>query len=239
LQKSDADNWTAKFNGKVLGGIIVLPIVLLFRPQMIVFGFLELWQTKGTPAEWLGASWPLLLWGTGVTAAVAISTRNDRYINHNAESILYGGTLISLRAGVIEEITCRWLFFLSGIAGAKAMNFLFFGFMGFGIGEWVHLNVIGHIVNFTSLGFLEGYIFHPGGWAVGASMVAANMFFRDGHRYQGIFGWSNSWFIGLYFFWFMFRFGLPAAIVLHFTYDFLIFLVIYLDAAAERARGYA
>ena len=54
-------------------------------------------------------------------------------------------------------------------------------------------------------------------------MLYTNAFFRDGHRYQGPIGVLNSWFAGMFLFWIMFTYGLPAAILVHFMYDFLIF----------------
>lgn len=55
--------------------------------------------------------------------------------------------------------------------------------------------------------------------------------------YLGWFGFINSWFIGLYFFCLTFTFGLIAAIVVHVTYDVLIFVIRYLDRVIERSRG--
>ena len=46
--------------------------------------------------------------------------------------------------------------------------------------------------------------------SVGRAAAAALVM---GHKYQGLFGLINSWFIGMYFFYLMFTFGLVAAIV--------------------------
>jgi len=208
-------------------------------PKSVPFDFFDLWNMTGTPYEWFGTAWPILLWGTCVTAFFAFTTRNDRETNRNAEGIITKGTLISIMAGVFEEITFRWLFFLLAIVSVKITNFFFFGFLGLGIAEWVHMSIVGPFVNWVTLGLLESYIFHASGWAVGAAMIATNVFFRDGHKYQGILGWTNSWFIGMFLFWVMFQYGLLVAILVHFTYDFLIFTVHYLDAVIERARGFA
>ena len=184
------------------------------------------------------AAWPLFAWGTGISLICVLYTKNDRRMNRNAEDILVDGTIISVIAGVVEEITFRWLFFLGNIVSLKITNFLFFGFFGFGIPEWTHLHILGPIVDIITLHGLTPYLFHHTGWAVGAAMIATNSFFRDGHKYQGVFGWTNSWFGGMFFFYLMFTYGLLAAIAVHFLYDFLIFLVRYIDAAIERAQGY-
>ena len=69
-------------------------------------------------------------------------------------------------------------------------------------------------------------LYPPGEWAVGAAVVSANIFFRDGHKYQGPFGVLNAWFIGLVMFWVMFTYGVWPAIICHFLYDFLIYATV-------------
>ena len=226
-----------KLWGKIFVSIFILPIIMWIWPWAVPFQFFEFWKMRGTPYEWLYAAWPIFAWGTGISIIGALLTYNDRWINRNAEQIIVGGTVTSAFAGIVEEITFRWLFFLSNIVYVKIGNFLFFGFLGFGIPQWLHLNIFGPIADWATLHYLGQYIFHPTGWAVGAAMLATNAFFRDGHQYLGIFGWINSWFLGMFFFWLMFKYGLPAAILVHFVYDFLIFTVCYADAAIERAIG--
>ena len=92
--------------------------------------------------------------------------------------------------------------------------------------------------SFLTLGTIDNILYHPFGWFVGAGIILANAKFRDGHKYQGKFGFINSWFIGMYLFWLMFEYGLVACIVIHFLYDMLIFFIHYLDAVKERAQGY-
>jgi len=113
-------------------------------------------------------------------------------------------------------------------------NFLFFGFLGFGIPEWIHMHVWGPLANWTTFHQLESYIFNENSWTVGAAMLYSNAFFRDGHKYQGLFGVISSWFMGMYFFWIMFHYGLVAAIVIHFLYDFAIFTYAAIYTAARR-----
>lgn len=230
--------WASKFWGKIIRSILILPIVMWIWPWAVPFRFFEFWSYRGTIGEWLYSAWPIFTWAVGVNIIYSISTRNDRRINRHAEDILTSGTLISLQAGIVEEVTFRWLFFLDNIVLIKIGNFFFFGFLGFGIPFWFHINVSGPIANWASLHGLEPYIFHSTGWAVGAAMLATNAFFQDGHKYQGIIGSINSWFIGMYLFWIMFQYGLLAAILVHFLYDFLIFLVRYIDASVERAMDY-
>lgn len=237
-REDEDQEWIDKFWGKIVASVFILPLVMWIWSWAVPFGFFEFWNYRGTPGEWVYAAWPIFAWAVGASVAYAVFTRNERWVNRDAEDILKGGTLTSLQAGVIEEILFRWLFFLWNIVSVKIGNFVFFGFLGFGLPSWFHLNIAGPIANWATFHGLESYIFHPTGWAVGASMLITNSFFRDGHKYQGLIGFFNSWFIGMYLFWIMFQYGLPAAILIHFLYDFLIFLVRYIDAVIERALGW-
>jgi len=215
-------------------------VVLLVEwiwPNATPFTFLGLWKPTGTVWQWLYAAYPIFIWGGGMTALQVFRTYNKPEENRHAEHILGGGFLISLWAGVMEEICFRWLIFLNAIIGALIVNFLFFGWAGFGLLELMTVYVLAPIANFFTLGALSGYLTNPELWSVSAGILMANAFFRDGHKYQGPFGWINSWFCGMYFFYLMFTFGLPAAILCHFLYDMLIFTVVYVDRAIERAQG--
>ncbi len=219
--ENETREWWSKYWNKLLGSIIVLPIIMHFWPQAVPFKFFELWKVKGAMIDWLIGSWPLLLWGTALATLAALSMGPRRRRDPEVHEFLIGGTLHSLFAGVTEEIAFRWLFFMSNIVSVQIANYCFFGFLGFGITEWFHMHLVGPIANWATFKALEPYIFHSSSWAVGASIIATNTFFRDGHKYQGFFGWVNSWFGGMFLFWIMFKFGLPIAILVHFLYDFL------------------
>lgn len=111
--------------------------------------------------------------------------------------------------------------------------------LGANVPEYLQVHLFGPVANFFTLGLLSDQLTNPANWAIGAAIIASNGFFRDGHKYLGWFGFLNSWFIGMFFFYLMFTYGLPAAILVHFIYDFLIFTVRYVDEAIERAQGNA
>lgn len=228
--------YAKKLRGSFVAGLIVLPIVAFFFPSTIPWDIFDAWNVRGTLDEWFTASWPVVAWGVLITTIASLFTRSTIPLHIETEQILTQGMKISVVAGVVEEILFRWFFFTTAIAMVQVSNYLFFGFAGFGITEFFHMNIVGPIADFTTLGYLHSYIFHSSGWAVGAAMIATNNFFRDGHKYLGIFGFINSWFVGLYLFGIMFAFGLPIAIAVHFIYDFLIFVVVYFDAEVERSR---
>ena len=91
------------------------------------------------------------------------------------------------------------------------------------IPEYIYTNLMGPLVDFMSGGALHDTLFHPAGFAVGAALVSTNATFRDGHKYLGWFGYINSWFLGLFFFYMMLTYGLPAAILVHVLYDMAVF----------------
>jgi hypothetical protein len=213
------------------GCLIAVLVVKHFWPAVIPFEFTQFWHIKGSVLDWYRSSWMIFVWAFSVTTFVAVCTRNRSELNQNAEEVLRLGLKVSVRAGVMEEICFRWLIFYNAIIAAKIGNFFLFGLV-----RWIQLHVAGPVVNFVSFGALSEWLIKPSNWAVGAAIVSANAMFRDGHRYQGLLGFVNSWFMGLVFFWILFRFGLPAAIVIHFSYDMLIFVIKYIDCAVERSQ---
>jgi hypothetical protein len=223
---------------EVFGALLILGLVEFFCPRYIPFSVMSFWHPKGNVVDWLISAWPLFAWGAGLTAIVALCTKNEHHVNRNAEDILTGGFAISLLAGVTEEIGFRWIAFLGTIPMLRLSNWVFFGWAGFGLPAWIQTHVLGPFADYTSLHALHSVLFSPQGWFVGAALLAANSHFRDGHKYLGWPGFVNSWFLGMFFFWMMFHYGLPAAILVHFLYDLFIFVVTYLDAAFERRMGW-
>lgn len=214
----------------IVVGLTITPVVMAFTGA-VPFRFFEFWRMNGV-VTWLADSWPIFAWGISATAVHSIMTRNDGNVNRNAEDILVSGFFRSTLAGVAEEIVFRWLAFYNAIWGAKLSNFLLLGFTKF-----MYLYVAAPAADFFTLGKMGHLLYQPD-WAVGAGLISANAFFRDGHKYQGIVGFVNNWFIGLFMFWLLFKHGLVACIVVHFLYDMFIFVVQYVDAAVERKLGW-
>ncbi len=176
--------------------------VILFEwlwPTVIPFTTFQFWKLNGSLGEAIWNSWPIFAWGGGITIARSLLTRNTRNVNQHAEIILGGGCLISILAGVMEEPIFRWLFFYNEIVWYKFFNWLIFGWAGFGVLEWIFLHFTGPIADFITLGYLHPFLFNGFGWAVGAAILSSNGKFRNEHSYQGVFGWINSWFLGMFF----------------------------------------
>jgi len=226
LSHDDDEKKQGNYLTKTIWALPVLGLVYWLWPETLPFRFLACWRIRGSLIEWLRVSWPIFCWGVTISALMLYRHRDHiRHAPVTVGAVFVSGAITSVLAGVMEEICFRWLIFLNAIVGAKIANFLFFGFAGFGITEWLQVHLVGPIANVVTFGAMGTFLGTPNAWAVGAGILGANAFFRDGHRYQGLFGIVNSWFAGMFLFWLMFRYGLLAAIVVHFTYDFLIDLV--------------
>ncbi len=217
----------------------IVVVVKAIWPSAIPFDLFHFWKIEGSLVNAIEDSALLLVWGVSVTTVIAALTLNKPVLNRYAERNLRMGIFVSAFAGIFEEITFRWIRFYILIVAVQVMNFLFFDWAGFGVPQWIFLNIMGPVADFFTLRMLHDVLFGPYGWIVGAALIGANSEFRDGHIYQGILGWTNSWFCGMFFFWIMFHYGLPAAMFIHFLYNMLIFSVVYIDQVIERMRGYA
>lgn len=219
--------------------LVLSAVALYIWPDLLPFGVLDLWHTHGTIGDWLLAGIPAFIWGGGITFIASILTRNKPEENRDAEVSYRRNFVLAIWAGVAEEMSFRWARFVFGAIIVQPVNWLLLGFAGYGIPMLLQTWILGPVANFFTLGHLSFVLTNPSLWFVGAGVISANSAFRDGHKYLGLFGYINSWFIGMFFFYLMFTYGLPAAILVHFLYDALIFTIRYLDEVQERARGNA
>lgn len=226
----DKSEW---FLSSALSSFILVAIVKFFWSSITPFGLFEVWH-MGHGSTWDGvkAAWPIYLWGCGLTTLVCVCTSNSRSTNRNAEDIIGVGTLLSVMAGVTEEIAFRWWFFYGAILGLKVLSWITCGLVA-----WFVTHVPIPIAAFFTPSAMHPY-YYGFGWAVGGAILSSNGKFRNGHLYLGWFGYVNSWFLGLFFFWLMFNYGLLAAILAHWFYDQLIFTAKYIDACVERRLGW-
>jgi hypothetical protein len=213
-------------------GIILLLITFLLFPDAIPFDLFQFWFLDIEVGALLKAMFPLFAWGIALSLFMMVlkaDTPKQRRLPGGAEAATATwivGTIISLYAGIFEELVFRWFRFFTAMVGLQILNFLFFGFIGLGIPEAFAVYIACPIANFFTLGYLEAWLFHPAGWFVGAAMLSSNGRFRDGHMYQGIVGWIDAWFVGMIFFYIMFKYGLFAAMIVHFFFDFFLFTML-------------
>ena len=219
------------FGPTIYFSLLVIAVTSFFRPDVIPFPFFHFWKMDGLWSEALWYAWPIFLWGGGVMAISCFVTPDYKKEDCDPSDIFFVGTLGSIFAGVSEEVIFRWFLFYAGIALYTLLNWLTWGLFA-----WIFMHILGPIADFFTLGYFHNLLFHEYGWTIGAAILSSTSQFRDGHKYLGTFGWINSWFLGLYFFHIVFTFGLPAAIMLHILYDFLIYCVIGVDALIARKR---
>jgi len=153
---------------------------------------------------------------------------NECYKGPEIDSLmtLFNGTFVSVRAGVLEELCFRYFFFLALAPLIVISDFILGGFaFEWGLLHIIHYYIFAPIADFMTFGMLTQQIYGSHHWALGAALLSSNATFRDGHKYQGVLGWINSWFLGMVFFWIMFNYGLWAAIVVHFLYDMELFII--------------
>ncbi len=214
---------------------ITLIVAGIFFPETIPFKIFGFWNTSKA-VDGIIAGLPMLLWTLvvnfiGQFVIRKLIERNPEMKEANDERIAqslasHPGYL--LITSVFEEVAFRWVMFLGGIPLLKIINHLFFGFAGIGIFERLHIYIIGPIADFTTFGYLHNFLFHEHGWAVGASLLSSNAVFRDGHKYQGWFGYFNAWFAGMYVFYIALNYSLLSAIAIHIAGNYTALILIRL-----------
>ena len=93
--KDSDEKKAGKFLGLIIGSLLTVFLVEWLWPDVIPFGLFEFWRFDGTIGEVLSASWPIFAWGIGLTTIKVLTTRNDKSLNRQAESVLMAGCFIS------------------------------------------------------------------------------------------------------------------------------------------------
>ena len=202
---------------------IVIGALVFFWPDLIKpFRYFEFWTVKGAFWEAVKESWPLYVWGVSATFFFMFF-RRIRYTCDSPMDKFISGAWKSIRAGVLEEMAFRWIFFFSAIVLLPVANWLMGGFMGLDIIRWLYQYILCPFANLLTFGHLEPYLMKEYGWVIGAAVVSSNGRFSNAHSYQGLLGLVNSWFFGMYMHWVVFKYGILPAMFIHFLYDFFIF----------------
>lgn len=84
------------------------------------------------------------------------------------------------------------------------------------------------IIDFMTLGLMKPVLNGDHQLLLVMGMFSANIAFRDGHKYQGLFGWTNAWYAGCVFIFATLNYGIWVALVVHAVYDILIHVIVYL-----------
>ena len=87
---------------------------------------------------------------------------------------------------------------------------------------WFYENVVFNVLWFLSFGLIEPIIYYEDApFLFIAGAITANSWFRDGHKYQGVFGWLNSWVAGFILIYIMLYHGILVAIAVHAIYNMI------------------
>lgn len=212
-----------RFIWGLIGILIIAPYFPNFFPCDPIKSF---WFTKGEITDWINSGFYLIIWGVLVHIFILLKKINS-YPENSPIDLFFTGFKRSIFAGIWEEIAFRWIIFLGCMIGLFISNWILGGFYypNGGIIKWMNSYIFVPIANYCTFGILNhqltGYV-----WYFGASIIVTNGLFRDGHKYQGFFGFINSWFCGMFLFYIMFKHGITAAIFLHFLYNFICYTII-------------
>ncbi len=235
--KEDSEENDTPWPVSAVGAFFFIGGLVYFFPHLIKpFGFFEFWTIKGNFWNAVKEAWPWYAWGFGATFMFLLF-RNDNISTHNSPMDKFiSGVLISVWAGVAEEMAFRWLFFFSAIVILPVSNWIFGGWFGLELIRWLYEDALCPIANFFTFGYLEPYLINGYGWVIGAAVISSNGRFRNGHAYQGTLGLVNSWFFGMYMHWMVFKYGILPAIFVHFLYDFIIFTMEAISSIFDKSR---
>lgn len=222
----------------LIPALFIIGIAKWFFPNLIPLDLFYWEDNKSSLVEILKSSYPVFLFGLVYTSLALLLTKNPPEQNRNAEKKFILGILISFWAGITEEIAFRWILFLSAIATIQILDWVLGGFLfGNGLTYLIYTNVLIPVADWATFRQLTEYLYNPSGWAIGAAILSTNGQFRDGHAYQGLIGWINAWFFGMFMYKVVWECGLPCGILVHVVYDIIIFSLVFIDRKVEYFRG--
>lgn len=130
----------------------------------------------------------------------------------------------------VEKIPPTFLNIAGRIFALVASGTMIWGFAIFGsdVVYKVYQHLFFPAIDFMTLGLLKPVLNGDHQLLLVMGMFSANIAFRDGHKYQGLFGWTNAWYAGCVFIFATLNYGIWVALVVHAVYDILIHVVVYL-----------
>lgn len=213
--------------------VLIMPLVWSVYSNRYPLDLSRLWWQGKPLGEALLSTWPLMAWGAGISTLICMLVKRDVSDRIAACDIYKINLRVSLRAGIVEELIFRWSLLILAIPLVQLFNrFPFFGGL-----RWLHVEVLGPLADWATMHSLHEQLMGSP-WYFGAAILAANARFRDGHKYQGVVGILNSWFIGMFMFWLTFSYGLLIAMLAHAVYDAIIASIHYLDAHWDNRREF-
>ena len=200
---------------KKKGAVAMFGIIWLFGRQWLVVDVTP--YVKFDPTGFTALP-VLLMLAWGVLWAV-IDGRS--YSMDDKATTVSRAVWISMNAGFWEELTYRGFIFASAAALIPLSNFIFGGFAGVNLVNWLYQVVYVPLANVFTFSMMSDHLFTPN-WLVGAALASALIKFRDAHEHLGLFGMINAWFCGMVLFWIMFNYGILTGMAVHAVYDIIV-----------------
>ena len=101
---------------------------------------------------------------------------------------------------------------------------------------WLYQSIMLPALNFLSFGsfteIINNTAMHDPLFVMDA--IAANAWFRDGHKYQGWFGVLDSWMFGFVAIYAMMTYGLLTALTLHMAWNTQVYVIRYLKRKVQQ-----
>ena len=234
LKKSE-EKKEVNFISKTIVGFFLIVIIKKLFPHAIPLPFFYWRDAHSNIIQVVSSAIPVFTFGIFFVFLVKAITKNNKLDNQDAEEKFVVSIISSLIAGVTEEIAFRWILFLIGIVGIQISDYLLGGFIfGHGLLHWVYIICAIPLADILTFHQLTPYLYNPLSWAIGGSIISTNAKFSDGHSYQGVIGWIDSWFFGIFMYKVVWECGLLNAIIVHTTYNIVIHLIVYIDRKIEQ-----
>jgi hypothetical protein len=170
-------------------------------------------------------SWPLYVYAASLSTIIFFSGRKNS-LGIVDDTVIFAGDIYkSVMAGILEEVGFRCFFIFTSMVVITVTNWLTWGLV-----LWLYGHLLIPAMHLVSFGMLDPVLYATP-LLFTAAMLSANVKFRNGHKYQGLFGFINSWLIGFYLIYVMLTQGLLIAIGVHMIYDIIIGVIKYLRHA--------
>ena len=213
--------------------VIVYMFAWIFGRNWMVLHFSDLWKSGVNTPEAFGRVWFIFVWAFGFTfVAGALSVIRREPQDRDPLVVLGRGQWLSWNAGFFEELIFRCFAFLSSMVFLRLLNAITYGFV-----SWFYSQFMIPLANWATFGALELQL-KQSGWLLAAAIISTNGEFRDAHKYNGLVGYINSWFLGMVFYWLVFNYGLMTAIWVHIAYDAIIFATVAATTALQPRPQY-
>lgn len=211
-----------------IGFVLVLCVyvpVWIFGKQYMFVSFDEIFFLPPNIFAGAGCMLVLLVWSSVAYPLSSLWQKiwkfpKDPPINVSTQKFLSQSTLLSLNAGVFEELTYRWLLFSISMVVATLLNG-----MSFGLLERLMNSAILPLANVLSFGALHEQL-DGSVWQIGAAIVFTTILFSMAHKGTGFnFAIINSTITGTMFFYIMFHYGIYTAITAHCLVNLYVFCI--------------